>query len=143
MSYRSDFPPLGLKGWFTGTHKVLEFEIFANDGIAPDLPTGLPNPNKTMVDVSAWDLAWTLALVEGGPALITKRTSGSGITITGTYNASRTVNTQRVLVAIDDEDTEPLAADIYWHALKRMNADAEDIVSWGSVTLKASAAPSA
>ena len=127
-------------GYFAGDDVAIDYEIFADDGIAENLADGTPNPAKTMEDVTLWLFAWTLANVKGGPALLTKLSSG-GITVTGIYAASRTVNTQRVRVSLADTDTDDYEADIYHHALKRMNASVEKLLSYGTLPLQVSAAP--
>lgn len=128
-------------GYFAGDDIVIRYEIFADDGIPENLPDGTPNPEKTMEDVTLWALAFTLAAVKDGPALVTKRTSGEGITVTGTYNVLRTLNTQRVEVSIPDDDTDGYEADVYHHALKRLGVGVDKVLTYGTLPIQVSAAP--
>jgi hypothetical protein len=138
---RHDFPLDDDNAFFAGDDAVIKFEVFEDDGEPENLEDGTPNPDKGMEDVTSWDFAFTLANVKAGPALVTKRTGGQGITITGSFNASRTLNTQRVEVSLASADTEDFDADIYHHALKRMNSGAEKLISYGTLPIQVSAAP--
>lgn len=109
--------------WFAGEDKVLQFEILQADGVTPQ-------------DVAAWALSWTMRKSDRTAAqVLAKATSGQGITITGTYNVVRAVNTQRVLVAVSDDDTDALEATTYRHALKRNDPGSETVLSFGNVAL--------
>jgi hypothetical protein len=127
---------------FLGTDKTIDYEIFKDDGIDEDLADGSPNPAKTMEDVSTWELAWAMAKAIKGPPAFTKRTSpGTGITIVGIYNISRTVNTQRVRVSLEDIDTDLLKAAVYYYGLKRMTDGAEEILTFGTMDWQKNPAP--
>jgi hypothetical protein len=109
-------------GWPLGDDRVYELEILQNDGKAPSDPT------KAVQDVTGMTLAWVLTTTADlDTYLIEKRTGGLGIVITGVYNVSRAVNTQRVEITIEDSDTEDtndpptFAAGIYAHALNSQN----------------------
>ena len=114
-------------GFFIDEDKTLSFEILAADDATP-------------VDVAEWALTWTVRrhVTDDAPAVA--KTSGSGITITGTYNAVRASNTQRVIVAVADSDTAALASATYKHALKRTNDGSETILSFGDLVLQKAAA---
>ena len=122
MSYESNIP--ASSHLFTGEDKILSYEIFAADGVA-------------MENVATFSLRWELRRWgPSGTSVITKTTgNGGGITITGTYNSNRSSNTQRVLVAIADTDTEDLPQARYTCALKRMDAGLEAVLSHGTVEL--------
>lgn len=111
-------------GWFAGEDKVLQFEILQADGQTPQ-------------DASGFVMLWTLRNGDAiGMVLITKSTGGQGITVTGAYSAVRATNTQRVLVAVPDDDTDPLKVPaLYRHALKRLDPGSETVLSFGNVTL--------
>lgn len=122
MSYESNIPASA--HLFAGEDKVLSYEVFAADGV-------------TMENVAAFSLRWELRrCTPAATSVITKTTgNGDGITITGTYNSNRATNTQRVLVALTDTDTESLTAGRYNCALKRMDAGLEAVLSHGTVEL--------
>jgi hypothetical protein len=129
MSYESNIATSG--NFFAGTDVSLSYEVFAADGV-------------TMEDVSGFSLQWELRpIVVGknphraqGASLIMKTTAGgAGITISGTYNAARETNTQRVIVALSDTDTEALEGGRYVCALKRMDSGLETVLSHGTVEL--------
>lgn len=123
---------------FVGDDKNLEFEIFTSDGVA----------GGTMQNVTGYGLRFDLrkGVSDADPPVLTK-TTGSGITITGAFNAVRATNTQRVVVAIEDTDTEDLVAGYYnssgtWvphkyqYTLKRTDAGSETTLAFGFVTLR-------
>ena len=115
---------------FTGTDRTLAFEIFAPDGVAMEDVVG---------QAFRWSMRKAVSRVEPfrtrHETELCVRTTGDGITITGVYNSSRALNTQRVTVSIRDTDTESLAGGQYEHALKRTDPDNEDIKSYGTVEL--------
>jgi len=131
-----EFNITGADSWFIGEDKILEFEILQDDGLI------LTNPLKAPQDVAGWTLAWALKKSDAAtdPALLLKTTS-SGITITGVYNAVRATNTQRVSITIADTDTDALKPLTYRHSLKRMTAGAEAVLAFGSVVLLKATAP--
>jgi len=123
-------------GWPVGDDREYELEILQSDGKAPSDPTKAPQ------DVTGMTLAWIVSTTDDlDTALIEKRTGGLGITDTGTFNASRALNTQRVLIAIADTDTDGFDAGVYAHALKRMDPGFEVTLVEGKVKLTKSAAP--
>jgi len=122
--------------WFIGEDKILEFEPLADDG---KLPT---DPTKGVEDVSGRTFAYWLAKSETAvEPFFEKRTGGQGITITGVYNADRSVNTQRIAVAIEDTDTDDLKAGTWYHALKQIVAGGDAIYVDGTVILQKAPAP--
>ncbi len=128
--------------WFIGEDREFEFEVLSDDGLDVD------DPLKVPYNVTGLELAWALnktASIGLDPALILKRTTTGGITITGTYNVSRAVNTQRVIVAILDSDTDDLKPTgsglTYSHALKRMTDGAEKVLTYGLAYLHKAATP--
>lgn len=121
MSYESNITLTD--HWFAGENKTLSFEVFA------------AGSTTLMDDVAGFTLQWT---AKRGEVVLTKTTT-SGITITGVYNPSRAVNTQRVLVAIADTDTQNYTAGRYQIALKRLDAGLEAILSHGTGDLQVAA----
>lgn len=122
MALRSDITGDAL--WFRGEDKKLQITLYADAG------------RTTIVDASGFALSWRLASAPGAAALVTK-TSGSGINVSGAFNADPTLNAQVVEVAIDDTDTDGLTALAFWHELKRTDAGLEAVLVHGRVTLLA------
>lgn len=120
--------------FFLGEDKVIQFEIFASDGVTP-------------LDVSVLPLEWNMRRTDSAadPAILTKGV-GSGLTITGAFSATPGVNAQRVRVAFASNDTDPLVTSLlptpytlkanvaYRHSLKRKDAGNEGIFTFGSIT---------
>jgi hypothetical protein len=125
MAVRSDIT--AAHEWFAGEDKELHFTVLDADG----------NP----VDPTGWALEWALRrrAPDADPALISKTTS-SGISLSGVYNANPSLNTQRVVVAIADTDTDALSAATYKHGLKRTDAGNESVLTFGDAVLQVSAA---
>jgi hypothetical protein len=81
--------------------------------------------------ITGWALSWMLkrkATDTDAAAKVTKTTS-DGITITSATTCQ---------VEVEDVDTDPLRADIYWHELKRTDAGLETILSYGTCVLRQS-----
>lgn len=97
---------------------------------------------KNRLETAAIDIAlWTLSFMvkrdlndADADALITK-TVGSGIVISGTYNADPAVNTQRATATIDDDDTVDLDEGLVYFEWKRMDAGFETPLSRGTLEL--------
>lgn len=122
-------------GWPVGDDREYELEILKNDGKAPSDPTKLPH------DVTGMALAWILSTTADLETPLIEKRTGTGITVTGAFHASRAINTQRVVVAIADTDTDGYDAGVYAHALKRMDPGFEVTLVEGKVKLTKSAAP--
>lgn len=102
--------------------------------------TILDDEEEVAQNVAGWTLSWMLKKVATHPdinALITK-TTASGISITGTFNSNPALNTQRVLVAIADTDSDLLTAGDRVYELKRMDGGVETILSYGALEMKRS-----
>lgn len=130
---------------FYDTDQALEFIIADGDPTTEQLAAG----DYVPIDISGYSLIWVLKRkATSEVALIEKRTAGGGISITGTWDADPTANTQRVRVLIDDTDTygpevspvQIVAPGTYAHALKRLDTGAETIYTWGSFELILAAA---
>lgn len=123
-------------GVFFDTDVVLKFAITSGDPAVP-------------VDVATWTFAWVLRKkVDSADPAIIEKTTGAGITVTGTYDADPEVNTQRVEVEIEDTDTyDPdgspvvlVKAGDYVHALKRIDDGVESVLTFGKFKLLRAAA---
>lgn len=110
--------------WFVGEDKLVEVTVLQADEVTPQ-------------DVSGWEFSWRLKRREtdlDADALVTK-TSADGIVVTGVFNAAPALNTQRVVVAVADTDTDPLAPGLTYHELKRTTPGSETVLTFGTVHL--------
>jgi hypothetical protein len=90
------------------------------------------------LDITGWSLSFMLKrrLEHLDAAALLTKTTPSGITIAGTFNADPDVNTQRATVVIADTETDPLTpGTIYWE-FKRTDAGLETPLAGGPVELK-------
>ena len=123
-------------GWPIGDDRLYELEVVQKDGKA------ISDPTKAPQDISGWALAWVVATDEDATEyLIEKRTGGLGIQIVGVFDPTRVLNSQRVVITIEDSDTDALSAGTYVHALKRTDPTLEATLLRGKVVLTKSAAP--
>ena len=138
MAYTRDFTKED--DLFVGDDIALSFEVFEDDLEVDDEGEYV---SGTPIDVSAWTFLFVVRTTDTTPAtaVLTKATS-SGITITGTFDANHTSNTQRVVIAIPDTDTfSDLGAVLippkpYRYSLKRTNAGSEKTVARGKFVLQ-------
>jgi hypothetical protein len=124
MAIRSDIT--AAHEWFAGEDKELHFTPLDRAGVP--------------VDVTGWALEWALRHHASDADAVLSKTTSTGISLSGTYNADPDVNTQRVVVAITSADTDPLEAAIYKHGLKRTDAGSESVLTYGDAWLQVSAA---
>lgn len=128
--------------FFLGEDKLLSFTIYQAGTTLAQIAAGTAVPE----DVTNYGLRWDLRVNVGdAAAVISKSTADATITITGAYNASQSLNTQRVVVTLLDTDTDDLRTlyphtDTYRHALKRVDSGSETILSFGTVALQQAAA---
>ena len=108
---------------FLGEDRKLRFAIYADAA------------QTTMQDVAGWALSWKLVTKPGDTTALITKTVGSGIAITGAFNASPALNTQRIEVTIDDTDTEALSDGTKWHELKRTDNALETVLAHGTFYL--------
>lgn len=116
---------------FIGEDKQIQFAVYDDDN------------DEVPLDVSTFTMAWVLrkADVSADPAVLEK-TSGAGISVTGTFDADPTTNTQRVVVALDDTDTADDDGTVlirpakYRYSLKRTDAGNETILAFGNFVLR-------
>lgn len=132
---------------FFDTDQPVVFTIYAGNPTAAQVAAGTAVP----LDVAGFTLAFVVRKKpDSAVALIEKTNEGSpsDISITGTYNVSPLINTQRIEVLLHDYDTyDPSAspaveikAGNYHYALKRIDANAEKILTWGRFRLLRAAA---
>jgi hypothetical protein len=114
--------------WFIGEDKTLPFEVY--DGGA----------ESTIINVTGWAIEFKMRLpIEGDRIALTRTTGASTITITGTFNATPSVNTQRVNVLVEDTDTDHLHPGRYYYVLRRTDAGNETVLAYGDIDLKKAA----
>jgi hypothetical protein len=131
---------------FYDTDQTISYTVYQGEPTAAQIAANTAVPQN----VAGWSMAWVLRKAGSTvAAVIEKTTGGGGITITGTYNVDPTVNTQRVLVLIEDTDTygpeeEPVQIvnpnSDYEYALKRTDDGSETILAYGTFALLRSAA---
>lgn len=145
---------------FYDTDNVLRYAVYDNATLGAettDPDTGLPtytnilNGTALHLDMSTRDMAWTLRKTpRASTPLIHKTTDvDGGITVTGTFDASMALNTQRVEVRIKDTDTydpdssptvDVRPSTTYHYALKTTDEDSESMLVYGKFTLIQAAA---
>lgn len=123
---------------FIGDDKDLRFEIFDAQGPTYDVD-GVTITGGTMVDVSTFALRFDVRrdVDDADPPLITKTSAASGgIVVSGTFHASRSMNSQRVVVTLEDIDTDDMRRGNYPFTLKRTDTGNETTLSFGMMTLR-------
>jgi hypothetical protein len=123
--------------WFTSEDKQLVIEVLDDDG-REEVDMATPAKN-----VTGFALAWTLRRNQSAVTnLLNKTTGGGGITITGVFNVSRALNTQRVLVAVTEAEVSAItpapSATVkgkYWHQLRRTDSGAKGVLLFGDCEL--------
>lgn len=129
---------------FFDTDRILSFTVYESTATDDEVAAGTAVP----VDVSGWTFAWQLRKKVNSSTVTIGKTTASGISVTGTYDADPNVNTQRVEVTLADTDTyDPSSSPVvnvkagtYYHALKRTDAGAEDVLCDGTFVLQQAAA---
>lgn len=104
--------------WFVGADKDLRITVY--DG--PESDT-----TREVVDITGYSLEFIL--YDGNTPIITK-TTGAGIAITIPIEGV-------AIVTIEDTDTDAIAGGDYGFELWRTDAGNEDVLSFGTVTLRA------
>lgn len=80
-----------------------------------------------------WTFEWVLRKNASATAVIVSKTTGAGqITVIDTILGPQT----GARVEIDDTDTVSLEPEIYYHTLRRSNAGAKTVLSYGPVILR-------
>lgn len=117
--------PIGGNGsLFVGEDKVFKLELIDADN-AP-------------VDMTGWTLLFDVRKKDTSnpPAILSYTPS-----ITGTFNSSRNVNTQRAVVTVTDTDMNLFKAGTYRHSWKRMDDGSETVLAWGDFSPEKATAP--
>lgn len=70
------------------------------------------------------------------PAIFDKTAS-----VTGSFNADRTLNTQRASVTLTDDELNTVKAKTYRHSWKRMDAGFETVLAYGDFVVEKATAP--
>jgi len=143
VAYRRDYPKVN--DIIIGDDLAFHYEIFQDDLVATfDSATGQDiYVSGTPEDVTTWTFRWELRVKDTatGTAILSK-TTVSGITITGTYDADHAANTQRVVVTIADTETYSDAQVVlippktYVYSLKRDDAGSEKTLVYGKFVLQ-------
>lgn len=113
--------------FFAGEKKTLRFAIYQSDDVTP-------------LDNAGFAMEWVLRRKETGAVVLTKTTGAGEITVSGVFNVNPSVNTQRTLVAIVDDDTIDLPSGVYLHTLWRTDAGLEGVLSFGDFQVRRAAA---
>lgn len=132
---------------FFDTDRTLVYTVYAGDPTAAQIAAGTAVP----LNVAGFTVAWVLRKTPTSAVPLIEKTnegSPSDISITGVYNVSPLINTQRIEVILRDYDTyDPtgsptveVKAGNYHYALKRLDTDAEAILAWGRFRLLRAAA---
>lgn len=98
--------------------------------------TILNTAETQVVDITGWAISWLVKVRESdldASAILTKTTANGGVTITGVYNASPTLNAQVARVSINDEETDAMTEALYHHELRRTDAGFETPLIEGSL----------
>jgi hypothetical protein len=110
---------------FLGEDRALEYQILDADDAT------------VAKDVATWALSWMLKrrLSDVDASALVTKTSSSGITVAGSFDAVAATSTQRATVALADTDTDTLVAGLYFYELKRTDAGLETVLAYGRLSL--------
>lgn len=126
--------PIGGNGTlFVGEDKIFELELlipYAN-GDAPDASSVVKDMTgmTLLFDVRKKDTSNPPAIISITPTLV------------GTFNASRSINTQRARAVVTDTDMNLFKAGTYRHSWKRMDDGSETVLAWGDFAPEKATAP--
>jgi hypothetical protein len=101
-------------------------------------PCTILNATETAaVDITGWALSWMIKrnASDADLAAILTKVTPTGIVISGTFNATPSVNTQKATVSVLDTDTDLLTPGLYHHELKRTDAGVETTLITGLLEL--------
>ena len=109
---------------FVGEDKLLKLELIDVD--------------EDPVNMSGWTLLFDVRRKDSSaePAILS-------ITpvLEGTYNATRSLNTQRAVVTLTDTHMNLFKEQTYRHSWKRMDDNNETVLAWGDFTPQKATAP--
>lgn len=91
----------------------------------------------TAIDITGYALSWMLkkSLSNSDANAKLTKTTASGISIAGTFNATPASNEQRATVTIADTDTDSLSPGLHYWELKRTDPGLETRLAYGTVNL--------
>ena len=115
---------------FVGEDKIFRFELV-------DDPT-LEGDDATPINMTGWDILFDVRVKDNSsdPAILSK-----AATLTGVYNATRSLNTQRAVVVVTDTEMNLFKQKTYRHSWKRMDDGVETVLSRGNFTPEKATAP--
>lgn len=111
-------------GFFTGEDAVIRFTVYTSAA------------KTTCINIAGWALSWMVKkrVSDADSAAKVTKTTAAGIAITGVFNASPALNTQRAEITIADSDTmTQLVSGVYRHELKRTDAGSEQVLAYGTL----------
>lgn len=108
---------------FVGEDKTFVLEVLD----ASDAPVNVAGWTTQLV-VASNDLASTLIFDKAG-------------SVTGTFNAVRASNTQRISAALTDDELNTVKKKTYRYSWKRMNAGVETVLAYGDFIVEKATAP--
>lgn len=90
--------------------------------------------NEAPVDISGWTIQLLVRLRETSQAALLTKTA----TISGVFNADRTVNAQRAIVEVADTEISEDAFDprMYRYSFKRLDDGSETILAYGNFVMQ-------
>lgn len=98
----------------------------------------LIDANSNPVNMTGWVLVFDVRKLDNSPAPpILSFTP----TITGTFNATRALNTQRAIVGVASLDMDKFKAGIFRHSWKRIDNGSETVLAWGNFLPQKATAP--
>ena len=108
---------------FVGEDKSLIIEVLDSLGVP--------------VNVSGWSIIFDIRKKDSSPEAILSKTP----TVQGVYNATRSVNTQRVAVQLTSANMDLFKEATYRHSLKRTDSGSETVLAWGNFVVQKATAP--
>ena len=118
---------------FVGEDKIYRLEVLQprTDGM-PHGATSVPE------NITGWSVLLDVRLKDtsADPAILSK-----SATVTGVYNATRSVNTQRAVVAITETEMNLFRAKVYRCSWKRMDDGSETVLASGPFQPEKATAP--
>lgn len=110
---------------FVGEDKTLSLELTSKAD------------STVAVNMSGWTMVFDVRKSDTSQTSILSLTPS----VTGSFNALRSSNTQRAMVTISDESTNLFKGATYRYAWKRLDEDSETVLMWGDFVLEKATAP--
>ena len=115
---------------FVGEDKIFRFELVDDPELVGD--AAVP------VNMTGWDIRFDVRTKDNAPEPpILSKTA----TLTGVYNALRSLNTQRAIVTVTDTEMNLFKQKTYRHSWKRMDDGVETVLSRGNFSPEKATAP--